>query len=63
MIDIALPSRGASSTALPEKHFLLAWLAVTLEGKYFAARIDFRALQNNILQLFWKNTRRFLQIS
>jgi hypothetical protein len=36
--------------------------AVTLEGNYFAARMDFRALQNNILQLFAKNTRRFLKI-
>ncbi|MHC4498776.1 MAG: hypothetical protein ACYS21_06645, partial [Planctomycetota bacterium] len=47
----------------PEKHFLLAWLAITLEGNYFAARMDFRALQNNILQLFVKNTRIFLKIS
>jgi hypothetical protein len=45
-----------------QKYFLLAWLAVTLEGNYFAARMDFRALQNDILQLFSKNTRRFLKI-
>jgi len=34
-----------------------------LEGNYFAARTDFRALQPNILQLFAKKTRRFLKIS
>jgi hypothetical protein len=45
------------------QRFLLAWLAVALEGNYFAARMDFRALQPNILQLFAKNTRRFLKIS
>jgi hypothetical protein len=48
---------------LPEKHFLAALLAVTIEGNYFTARKDFRALRNNILQLFAKNTRRFLKIS
>jgi hypothetical protein len=45
------------------QRFLPAWPAVALEGNYFAARMDFRALQNNILQLFAKNTRRFLEIS
>jgi len=44
------------------QRFLPAWLAVALEGNYFAARMDFRALQPNILQLFAKNTRRFLKI-
>jgi len=60
---IAIAFSWANSTAPSEKYFLLAWLAVTLEGNYFAARMDFRALQNNILQLFAKNTRRFLKIS
>jgi len=46
-----------------QQRFLLAWLAVALEGNYFATRMDFRALQPNILQLFAKNTRRFLKIS
>jgi len=41
------------------QNFLPAWLAVTLDGNYFAARMNFRALQNNILQLFAKNTRIF----
>jgi len=44
------------------QRFLLAWLAVALESNYFAARMDFRALQPNILQLFAKKTRRFLKI-
>jgi hypothetical protein len=44
------------------QRFLLAWLAVAREGNYFAARMHFRALQNNILQLFAKKTRRFLKI-
>jgi hypothetical protein len=60
---IAVAFSWANSTSPPEKHFFLAWLAVTLDGNYLAARIDFRALQNNILQLFAKNTRRFLKIS
>jgi len=41
------------------QRFLLAWLAVALESNYFAARMDFQALQPNILQLFAKNTRSF----
>jgi hypothetical protein len=53
----------ANSTSPGENYFLPAWMAVTLEGNYFAARMDFRALQINILQLFTKNTRRFLKIS
>jgi len=50
-----------NSTPPSEKHLLPARLAVTFEGNYFAARMDFRALQNNILQLFAKNTRRFFK--
>ncbi|HCO95705.1 MAG TPA: hypothetical protein DIU00_17455 [Phycisphaerales bacterium] len=57
MIAIALPSRGPTLAA--RQHFFLAWPVVTLDGNYFAARMDFRALLPNILQLFAKNTRIF----
>ncbi len=63
MFMIAIAFSWANSTVPPEKHFLPACLAVTPEGSYFAARMDFRALQYNILQLFAKITRIFLKIS
>jgi hypothetical protein len=61
MITVALPSLGGNSTTPSQEHFLPAWLTVTLEGNYFTARLVLRALQDNILQLFTKNTRRFLK--
>jgi hypothetical protein len=62
MIVIALPSHGSTRQRRPAAFSFRPWLAVALEGNYFAARMDFRALQPNILQLFAKNTRRFLKI-
>jgi len=38
------------------------WFSSVHDSYCFAARMDFRALQNNILQPFAKNTRRFLKI-
>jgi hypothetical protein len=45
------------------QRFLLAWLAVAGEGNHVAARMDFRAVLPNILQLFRQNTRTIFHIS